>query len=78
MKSDTMFFPDPFLDDRAMEILDEAEEISDFRCSHCYMRIRGKVYRDGLKYFDGYCYSLRYILKYKENEIEANMDDRKI
>ena len=71
-----MFFPDPFLSDRAMEVLDEVEEISNIRCSHCYMKIKGKVYKDGLKYFDGYCYSLRYILKYTENEIEVMKDDR--
>jgi hypothetical protein len=46
-------------------------------CSHCHKEIRGKLYNSGMKFYDEYCWSLRYILEAQESELERTTELRK-
>jgi len=66
-----MFFPDMVFDSQAAEIAFENIELSDKRCSHCHRRIMGKVYQQGNRYFDSYCWQFRFI-----NELPVDEKDQ--
>jgi hypothetical protein len=49
-------------------------------CSHCHKEIRGKMFNLGNRFFDEYCWSLRFILDAQEaegkrlNELKKRME----
>lgn len=63
-----MLFPDLVFESQAQEIAFEDIERSDHRCSHCHRRIFGKVYQQGTKYFDSYCWQFRFINRETSDE----------
>jgi hypothetical protein len=72
-----LFFPDPVVDsivlDEPMPYLKRTGLI----CSHCHKEIRGKLFNLGTKFYDEYCFSLRYILEAQEADHERHAELRK-
>jgi len=71
-----MIFSELVFESQAMEIAFEYIERSDKRCSHCHRRIVGRVYQQGTKYFDHYCWQFRFINSGDSDEKAKNTELR--
>ena len=72
-----MFFPDPVLESQVFLKPQPYLKRTGLICSHCHKDIRGKLHNIGNKFYDDYCYSLRYILEAQELEHEKHSELRK-
>jgi hypothetical protein len=75
--SDRLFFLDPVLEQRILTERRPYLKRTGMLCSHCHKEIRGRLYNLGNKFFDEYCWSLRYILEAQESEMERTQELRK-
>lgn len=71
-----MLFPELVFEAQAQDISFENIERTDKRCSHCHRWIVGKVYQQGTKYFDSYCWQFRFINKGTSDETARSMELR--
>lgn len=74
--SSDMIYPDLILNNEAIEVSFETPLISDKICSHCNMRIRGKVYEMNGKYYDSYCWQFRHNLQFKEKDTKYEREQK--
>ena len=72
-----LFFPDSTLDMYVVADKRPYLKRTGMICSHCHKEIRGKIYNLGNRFFDEYCWSLRYILEAQEIEMERTQELRK-
>ena len=64
-----MFFPDPVLESHSTDEPRPYLKRTGLICSHCHKEIRGRFHNLGNKFYDEYCFSLRYILEAQEMEL---------
>lgn len=76
-RGDNLFFPDKTLDRHVLTDRRPYLKRTGIICSHCHKEIRGKFYNIGNKFFDQYCWSLRYILEAQELEVERVQELRR-
>jgi len=62
-----LLFPDPLVDNEGLRSAEVRIMRTHTLCSHCHMEIVGKVHRSGMKAYDSYCWSMRYILELEES-----------
>lgn len=72
-----LFFPDPVIESSILEEPVIYLKRTGLFCSHCNKEIRGKIHNLGPKFYDDYCWSLRFILEAQEVEIERHAELRK-
>ena len=71
-----MLFFDPVVNRGALESVELDVIKPKHICSHCFKPITGKVHREGMRYYDEYCWQLRYILGFGEDVPENNKNQK--
>ena len=69
-----MLFPDSTLEVPVLMRYPEPKKRTGILCSHCHLEIVGNVHQLGNRYFDSYCWQLRFVIDLSEGEEEkANL-----
>jgi hypothetical protein len=76
-RRDRLFFQDPILETHVLSDRRPILKRTGILCSHCHKEIRGKLHNLGNRFYDDYCWSLRYILEAQESEMERYQEMRK-